>query len=201
MKANLTLSLFLFVAFFSLPAFGFEKEVPLPQAKVPALKVKTLDGKVWDIAKQNPKMFTMVIFYRGYHCPICLKYLQEIDTKLPEFEEQGVNVIAISMDTFERAEKTRQEMKIKNLTIGYGMSLDTALKWGLYISKGVLKNEPEQFSEPGLFLVRPDGTLYASSVQTMPFTRPSLDELLAGIKFIKEKKYPARGESCVNCQH
>lgn len=201
MKTSLTLSLFLVIAvLFSLPAFGFMKETPLPQAKVPELKVKTLEGNVWDVSKQKPKNFTMVVFYRGYHCPICLKYLQELDNNVSKFEEVGVNVIAISADTFERAEKTKREMKIKNLTIGYGMSIETALKWGLFISKGVLKGEPAQFSEPGLFLIRPDGTLYAASIQTMPFTRPNLNELLSGIKIIEEKNYPARGESCQSCQ-
>ena len=55
--------------------------------------------------------------------------------------------------------------------------------------------EPEKFSEPGLFLVKPDGTLYAAFIQTMPFARPPLDQLLGAIDFIKEKDYPARGEA------
>ena len=54
--------------------------------------------------------------------------------------------------------------------------------------------EPALFSEPGLFLVRPDGTLYWSAVQTMPFSRPHLADLLAALDFIAERNYPARGE-------
>ncbi len=75
-----------------------------------------------------------------------------------------------------------------------------ARAWGLYISTGRGKTsigieEPALFSEPGLFLVRPDGTLYAASVNTMPFARPNFSELLKAIGMIIEKNYPARGEA------
>ncbi len=50
------------------------------------------------------------------------------------------------------------------------------------------------FVEPGLFLVRPDGTLFWSTVQTMPFARPHFAEVLGAINFALEINYPARGE-------
>ena len=54
--------------------------------------------------------------------------------------------------------------------------------------------EPALFSEPGLFLVRPDGTLYFGTVQTMPFARPNFREILGALDFVLAKGYPARGE-------
>lgn len=54
--------------------------------------------------------------------------------------------------------------------------------------------EPALFAEPGVFIVRPDGSLYYGAVQTMPFARPHFDELLAALDFALEKNYPARGE-------
>jgi hypothetical protein len=54
--------------------------------------------------------------------------------------------------------------------------------------------EPALFSEPGLFLVRPDGTLYFATVQTMPFARPHFDDIVKAIDFVLAKDYPARGE-------
>lgn len=50
------------------------------------------------------------------------------------------------------------------------------------------------FAEPGVFLVRPDGTLFWGAVQTMPFARPLFSELLAAVDFVLAKDYPARGE-------
>jgi hypothetical protein len=83
--------------------------------------------------------------------------------------------------------------------MGHSLPLAQAREWGLYIStsRGMTSigiEEPARFSEPGVFLVRPDGTLYYGAVQTMPFARPHFDELLAAIDFALAKDYPARGE-------
>jgi hypothetical protein len=71
---------------------------------------------------------------------------------------------------------------------------------GLYVSGSRGKTslgieEPERFSEPGVFLVRPDGTLYWAAVQTMPFARPHFREMLAALDFVAKNDYPARGEA------
>jgi len=54
--------------------------------------------------------------------------------------------------------------------------------------------EPALFSEPGLFLVRQDRTLYFATVQTMPFARPNFADILTATDFVLSKNYPARGE-------
>ena len=89
---------------------------------------------------------------------------------------------------------------MRSLPIGYGLPLDKAREWGLYVStsRGMTSigiEEPALFSEPGVFLVRPDGTLYWAIVQTMPFARPHFREMLGAIDFVVAKDYPARGEA------
>ncbi len=54
--------------------------------------------------------------------------------------------------------------------------------------------EPQIFVEPGLFLIRPDRTLYFASVQNMPFARPPLGEVLRMIAWTVENRAPARGD-------
>ena len=171
----------------------------LPRQPVPSLEVATLDHGTWRLADQRPGSFTMVVFYRGLHCPICSRYLADLERKLEAFKERGVEVIAISSDSEERARQSKEKWQLPNLTIGYGLDLDTADAWGLYIStsRGMTSagvEEPKLFSEPGLFLIRPDGTLYFATVQTMPFARPGFAEVLNAIDFVIEKDYPARGE-------
>lgn len=165
-----------------------------PQAKVPNLTVKTIGGPDWTLSEQSPENFTFVFFNRGYHCPICRKYLGSIDRKLDELSALGIKAVAISSDSEERAARSKEEWRIQNLPIGYGLSIEDARKWGLYVSKAIKPDEPELFSEPGLFIVRPSGDLYAASIQTMPFTRPGIDELIAGFKYIIDNDYPGRGE-------
>lgn len=171
----------------------------IPRQPVPPLQVPTLDHGSFSLAEDAAASFTLVVFYRGLHCPICLKYLLELGRLQPEFDKRGVKVVAISSDGRERAQAMADKLKAPALRMGYDLSLAKAREWGLFVStsRGTTSigiEEPALFSEPGVFIVRPDGTLYYGAVQTMPFARPHFDELLAALDFALEKNYPARGE-------
>lgn len=171
----------------------------IPRQPVPALSVETVAGETWTLAAQKPENFTLIVVYRGLHCPICSTYLRDLDRKLEEFGARGVEVIALSSDDAGRAAQTWQDWKLENLTLGYGLTLDKAREWGLYISAGIGTTsigieEPERFVEPGLFLIRPNGELYFASIQTMPFARPDFGAILKALDFVLAKNYPGRGE-------
>lgn len=101
--------------------------VLMPRQPVPALDVPLLGGGRFDLAVSPAPTFSMPVFYRGLHCPLCAKYLLELEKLHDEF-------------------------------------------------------------------VRPDGTLYWGSTQTMPFARPHFDEILGALDFVAKNDYPARGE-------
>ena len=173
--------------------------MPMPRQNVPALSVPLLGGGTFDLATEASPRGTVVCFYRGLHCPICATYLAEFDKLVPDFAERGVGAVAISSDGQERAQGMADKIGAGGLRFGYDLPLATARDWGLFISTSRGKTsigieEPALFSEPGLFLVNPDRTLYYMSVQTMPFVRPHFRELLAAIDFAIAKSYPARGE-------
>ncbi|MBI2318531.1 MAG: AhpC/TSA family protein [Betaproteobacteria bacterium] len=172
-----------------------------PRQPAPALEVETVGGGRWSLAAQNPAQFTMIVFYRGLHCPICRKYASELDGMAEEFRKRGVSILVASTDPKARAEEAKNKWGLPNLTVGYGVPMEVARQWGLYISAGrgptsAGVEEPAQFAEPGLFLVKPDGTLYWGSISTMPFARPHFSEILQAIDFVIAKNYPARGEAC-----
>jgi len=171
-----------------------------PRTKTPELEIDTLAGGKWRLSDQKPENFTMIVAYRGLHCPICRPYLAELDRNIDEFKKRGVEVIAISSDSKQRAQTAKDEWRLENTPIGYGLSMAVAREWGLYVSTSIGKTssgvvEPDQFSEPGLFLVKPDQTLYASSIATMPFARPHFKDILAAVDVVIAKNYPARGEA------
>ena len=174
--------------------------VPLyPRQPVPPLNVNLAGGGLFDLRSERPKHFTLLLFYRGLHCPICKGQLRELESKLDEFDKRGVGVVAVSSDSKERALQTRETWELSRLRIGYGLDLAAARSWGLFISSGrgmttAGVEEPERFAEPALYLIRPDGTLYFGSVQTMPFARPQLSDILVAIDFVLKNNYPARGE-------
>ena len=171
----------------------------MPRQKTPDLSVDLVTGGTFDLASETTERGTIICFYRGLHCPICANYMAELEKLTPEFAKRGVGTIAISSDDSERGKAMAEKIPAKELRVGYGLSLAKAREWGLFISTSRGKTsigieEPALFSEPGLFMVAPDQTLYYASVQTMPFVRPHFSELLAALDFAIEKNYPARGE-------
>lgn len=169
---------------------------PLPGHSAPSLNFGVLGTPEsrWDINEAAPENFSLLIFYRGLHCPICKTYLQAFDRSFEDFTRLGVEFSALSMDSRERAERAKKQWEIENLPIGYGLGEDTVRQWGLYISESISVDEPRRFSEPGLFLVRPDTTIHYVAINSMPFGRPEPKSVLEAVSYILEKDYPARGE-------
>lgn len=171
----------------------------IPRHPVPSLNVPLVGGGRYVLGAHPGEHFDLIVFYRGLHCPICAKYLLELERLSPEFHARGVKVLAVSSDDEARGQAMSEKVQSAGLRFAYGLGLRSARQWGLYISASRGKtsigiDEPALFSEPGVFLVRPDGTLYHGAVQTMPFARPQFQDLLGAIDFAVTKDYPARGE-------
>ena len=79
------------------------------------------------------------------------------------------------------------------MRLGYNLSLDAARKLGLYISSATKEVEMPLFTEPGIFLIAPDQTLFATWISSYPLVRPQLDEIIRGIDFIVDNNRPPRG--------
>ena len=166
-----------------------------PREPAPQLEVKLLDGSTWRLRDAKPTTFEMIVVYRGLHCPICKIYLGELEAKLPEFSKRGVDVIAVSTDSRDRAERAKTEWGLDKLRLGCELSIANARVWDLFISRAIRDGEPPEFSEPGLFLIKPDGTLFYASRGSAPWGRPPFDQMLRGIDIAIERKIPARGEA------
>lgn len=170
----------------------------IPRKPTPDLTLPLVGGGTFTLSAEGSARGTVICFYRGLHCPICAKYLDELAKLTPEFEKRGVGTIGVSSDPQDRAEEMADKLS-NPLRIAYDLPLKEAKDWGLYIStsRGVTSigiEEPALFSEPGLFMVGPERALFYGSVQTMPFVRPHFSELLGALDFAIEKNYPARGE-------
>ncbi|MDE2112675.1 MAG: AhpC/TSA family protein [Alphaproteobacteria bacterium] len=166
-----------------------------PNSPTPGMDLPMVGGGRFSLVAEKPATFTMIVVYRGLHCPICKTYLRALNGRIGEFEAVGVGAVAVSSDTVDRAGKAKVDWELDKLRLAYDLSIKLGREWGLFVSRGISEKEPPEFVEPGLFLVRPDNTLYAASIQTMPFTRPSLSEILGAVQFVTKNSYPARGEA------
>lgn len=166
-----------------------------PRLPVPELDLPLVGGGRFSLSREQSTGFTMIVVYRGLHCPICKTYLRDLNGKLADFTAAGVGAVAVTSDTSERAATAKTDWGLDKLRVASDMPIVLGRKWGLYVSRGISDKEPAEFLEPGLFLVRPDGTLYAASIQTMPFARPNFAEVLGAVQFVTKNNYPARGEA------
>jgi len=169
----------------------------MPDTQAPALSLPLVGGGTWTLADQTPETFTMVVVYRGLHCPVCKSYLGKLNGLLPMAAEAGVKVVAVSMDPEDRATEAKTTWGLDALDVAYGMTVADVKNWGLYLSTAFKDAENEQFAEPGLFWVRPDGRLYLIDISNMPWSRPDVEFLLSKVGFAMTNNYPARGTTAI----
>ena len=165
----------------------------MPGEKTPSLILNTLENQEWSLEKNLNNNMTMIVFYRGLHCPICSDFLKLIVSQLEDYKKANTNVIAVSMDSKEKAEKTKESWGLSNLNIAYDLSEEKAREWNLYISKSIKEAESDIFCEPGLFIIKQDGSLYIINTSNMPFARPDISLLPSKLIFAQDKNYPVRG--------
>jgi peroxiredoxin len=170
---------------------------PKPTQAAPALSLPLTGGGTTDdlvLGTGADGRFSLVVFFRGLHCPVCRKQVGELDRRLGDLLEAGAGrVLAVSMETPERSAQLVQEWHLGGLPVAHGVSEASAREWGLFVSTAIKDGEAPVFNEPGMFVLDADGTVYWSNVSSMPFGRPALDDVLAGLQFAQKQDYPARG--------
>ena len=169
----------------------------------PDIQVSTKDGEevslipraTGNLPDKNETDWHLVVIYRGVHCPICAKYLSQIQSKLGKFKDLGVNVVAASLDSVEQL-NTFLEEKVPDVTFPvYGnLKQDVAKNLGLLLSEPMSSAETDHvFAEPGIFVVNSERKVQLLEIANAPFVRPDLDILLGGLEYTRENDYPIRG--------
>ena len=168
----------------------------IPGDTMPAIDARLVGGGRWALAREKAEKLALLAFYRGIFCPVCRTWLADLERLVPELEKRGVSVIALTCDKKDAAEKAVKEWGLKTLRVGYNLAPDDARQAGLYISEGRGLNpatgqkEPMLFTEPAVLLVRPEGELYAAWIQSTPYARPQLAEILTAVDNFVAKNLP-----------
>lgn len=163
-------------------------------APFPRMEVPTVGGdRVTLGAARGENDWQMVVVYRGLHCPLCKRYIAELDGMVDAFNDEGVDVITLSADPQEKAQAFVDETGV-GLTVGYGLSVAQMSELGLYLSDPRGPQETDHvFPEPGLFLINAAGAIQILDISNAPFARPDLQALLNGVRFVRANDYPVRG--------
>ncbi|MGR3661237.1 MAG: redoxin domain-containing protein [Paracoccaceae bacterium] len=137
--------------------------------------------------------WTLLVVYRGKHCPRCKKYLNILNGMRDQWRNAGFDIVVVSADTKEKAEADLEEFGW-GFDLAYGLLEGQMSTLGLYVTEPMSPSETDRrFAEPGTFVIRPDGSLLLIAISNGPSARPELGELLDGMVFTKENDRPPRG--------
>jgi len=162
----------------------------------PPIKVKKFGGGVIDLSFPPSDFdWRMVVVYRGKHCPYCTEYLLELNYLLDEYNDVGVDVVAVSADSADRVKEQIPPLNLK-YDIGYDLSIEHMRALGLYITTPRSEAESNRpFAEPGLFVINEKNQAQIIDISNIAFGRPELKTMLRGLSHIRkpENNYPIRG--------
>ncbi|WP_417270164.1 peroxiredoxin family protein [Celeribacter sp.] len=141
-------------------------------------------------AREN---WSLIVVYRGKHCSRCKKYLNILNDMRQKWHDAGFDIAVVSADTQEKAQADRDELGW-GFDIGYNLTEEQMARLGVYVSDPLTPTETDRrFAEPGVFVLRPDGSILLISISNGPSARPDLEELLDGMIFTVENNRPPRG--------
>lgn len=165
---------------------------PVPGSTLAPISIPKLGGGQLTIggAREN---WSLVVIYRGKHCPRCKKYLNILNEMRQQWGDAGFDIVVASADPIEKAQADLDAFGWE-FDLGYDLSEEQMVSLGLYVTEPLSASETDRrFAEPGTFVIRPDGSTLLISISNGPSARPELTELLDGMIFTKENDRPPRG--------
>lgn len=176
---------------------------PLPLGAVaPTAKLDDAAGNSVDLAKVFRQQPTVVVFYRGGWCPFCNQHLADLAKLLPDLQELGFRVLAISPDRPSELQKTVAKNNLTYtllsdksgaLTRAFGLAYQvdadtlTALKGHGVDLEAVSGNGRHELPVPAVYLINAKGTITFAHSNPDYKVRLPADELLAAARKVAAK--------------
>ena len=161
--------------------------------KVPEFKMDAYDAKSGHYTTVESKDYEgkwlVVCFYPADFTFVCPTEIAAMNAKYDEFQELGVEILAVSTDTkfsHKRFVETEPLLKDLKLTIGADPTGKVSRAFGVMI-------EEEGIALRGRFLINPDGVCVAQEVQA-PSVGRNVNEFLRQVKAWKHAT--ETGEVC-----
>lgn len=93
--------------------YGMDTTQSLPQGielgdKVANFKTTDIAGNPVELNQLLKTGKVIVLFYRGEWCPVCNRYLSQLNNALPAIKETGATVLVVSPESAGNAENTKE---------------------------------------------------------------------------------------------
>ncbi len=151
--------------------------------KFPNLKLQTLDGSVIETPAGLKNPWNVILFYRGFWCPFCKSQLTSFQKGLEKLSEEGIGVLAVSVDPLDKAKETRKDTGA-TFPIAYGVPVkETAEAIGAFYDAAPTHTAPYLHSTG--FVLGPDGKVVVSVYSSSAIGRLAWQDVLAMVQYIK----------------
>ena len=165
-------------------------------SKFPEIRALSMDGTTIDLNQRTAGTdWKMVVVYRGKHCPLCTRYLNDLEALKEKLNDINVEIVAVSGDCKAQLAEHMDKLEVE-FPLLYGLTVDQMQELGLYSSQPRSAQETDHpFAEPDVFVVNDEGQVQVVDISNNPFVRPDLDRLVSGLAWIKnpDNNYPIRG--------
>jgi len=174
-----------------------DSEIPIGiqvDALAPRIQAVSIDGEHIDtdeLIKNGP---VVVMFYRGEWCPVCNKYLSEMNESLPSIKAKGAVVLAIGPELPENAAKTKEATASDFIFIAdtslqilkdYDVLFDVTEKYQkkirTFLSTDIAENngkEDAQLPVPATFIISQEGVIIYKQFDLNYKNRASAEDIL-----------------------
>lgn len=165
-------------------------------ATAPDFEAGTYAGGRVKLSEELKNGPVVLIFYRGGWCPYCIRHLQDIQSRLEEFEARGASVIAVSVDLAGNELATVKENKL-GFTVVSDSAADILEDYGLmfhvpdetvekYVEYGIdLKassgRDDHVIAVPAAYVIKPDGRIAYAYANLDYKVRAKPDDLLKAL--------------------
>jgi len=107
--------------------------------------------------------------------------LADFQSNLKEFEDEGIKIVAGSVDPLNETEKFAGKLGL-SFQVAYGMDMEaTCIKTGAFYEKD------RKFIQPACFLIRPDRTVEVAAYSSGPIGRFVPQDVLGLVRFYKSR--------------
>jgi peroxiredoxin len=143
-------------------------------AKAPDAQLTQAAGtKVGLAAVIGARARSVVVFYRGFWCQTCVRWLGELDQHAAELAQRDIGLIAISADALD--DLAALVPKLPNVRLLTDPGLVAASAWGLRVPGA-------EAPSPGTFVVGNDGVIAWRRLEQPHSDWPTYAELTAALR-------------------
>jgi peroxiredoxin len=148
----------------------------------PEYEVRTVDGPTLHLPRHLTGEYSVILFYRGGWWPYCNRQLADFQSHIEEFKKENVDVLALSVDPFDKAKETVEKLQL-TFPVGYGLEVPRDAE-----KIGAFWDEQRKIIQPANFVLDSEKKVIDASYSIGPIGRIVAADALSHIQFFKKRK-------------